>query len=207
MNLNAHEQPVGAESEHRICSTCRALHDCCTQAESSHRRRFSGPGSNRLPRSLRPPSKALETIQGWLAENQAPPQSEAHPAAHLFHCFRSAQAGFDGRHAPPESWHLETACQDIVVQHLRRQAEESFVLQSKIAQRKAQLLRQSAEFASRTLRPTYWPQARTGRRSSRTPSPIMEQQVSNRELIDQLKQMNAQQIVQLATVSQSRQHS
>ena len=88
-----------------------------------------------------------------------------------------------------------------MAQHLRRQAEESFVLQSKIAQRKAQLLRQSAEFASRTLRPTYWPQALTGRRSSRTPSPIMEQQVSNRELIDQLKQMNAQQIVQLATVS------
>ena len=145
------------------------------------------------------PFIALETIQGWLADTQAPrTQSEARPS--------TASISDQPKPVlmaamPPETWLLDPAGQDIVAQHLRRQAEDSRMLQTKVAQLEAQLRRQSAEFARRTPSPTYSPQASPGRRS-RTPSPIMEPQDNNRELIDQLKQMNTQLMAQLATASQ-----
>ena len=90
-----------------------------------------------------------------------------------------------------------------MAQHLRRQAEESRALQTKVAQLEAQLRRQSAEFARRTPSPTYPLQASPGRRS-RTPSPIMEPRDNNRELIDQLKQTNTQLMARLARASRVR---
>ena len=51
---------------------------------------------------------------------------------------------------PPETWLLDPTGQDIVAQHLRCQAKESRVLQTKVAQHEAQLRRQSAEFARQT---------------------------------------------------------
>ena len=80
------------------------------------------------------------------------------------------------------SRHLDPAGQDIVAQHLRRQAEESRVLQTEVAQLEAQPRLQSAEFARRMPSPTYSSKASPGRRS-RTPSPIMEPQGNNRESI------------------------
>ena len=59
---------------------------------------------------------------------------------------------------PPETWLLDPVGQEIVAQHLRRQAEESRVLKTKVAQLEAQLRRQSAEFARRTPSPKYSPQ-------------------------------------------------
>ena len=102
---------------------------------------------------------------------------------------------------PPESWPLDPAGQDIAAQHLRRQAEESSMLQSKVAQLEAHLRRQSMELARRTPSPTFSPRASPGRRP-RTPSPIMEPHHNNSESIDQLKQMNPQLMAQLATASQ-----
>ena len=54
---------------------------------------------------------------------------------------------------PPETWLLDPVGQEIVAQHLRRQAEESRVLKTKVAQLEAQLRRQSAEIARRTPSP------------------------------------------------------
>ena len=95
------------------------------------------------------PFIALETIQGWLADTQAPPpQSEARPS--------TASISDQPKPVlmaamPPETWLLDPAGQDIVAQHLRRQVEESRVLQTKVAHLEAQLRRQSPEFARQTV--------------------------------------------------------
>ena len=87
-----------------------------------------------------------------VTETQAPPpQSEARPS--------TASISYQPKPVlmaamPPETWLLDPAGQDIVAQHLRRQAEESRVLKTKVAQIEAQLRRQSPEFARRTPIPT-----------------------------------------------------
>ena len=145
------------------------------------------------------PFKALETIQGWLANTQATPQqSETQP--------RTASISYQPKPVlmaamPPETWLLDPVGKDILAQHLRRQVEESRVLQTKVAQLEAQLRRQSVEFASPTPSPTYSPQVSPGLRS-RTPSPTIEPQDNNCELINQVKEMNTQLTAQLATASQ-----
>ena len=64
------------------------------------------------------PLIALETIQGWLADTQAPPtHSEARPS--------TASISDQPKPVlmaamPPKTWLLDPAGQDIVAQHLRR---------------------------------------------------------------------------------------
>ena len=89
--------------------------------------------------SIYQPFIALETIQGWKAENSASLQKARRKPVLM------------AAMPPPESRRfLDTAGRDMVAQDLRRQADESRVLQNKVAQLEAQLRRQSVEFARRT---------------------------------------------------------
>ena len=95
-------------------SLARSLHSSRKLTPAQIRNRTGFLDSNDRP------FIALETIQGWLADTQAPPpQSEARPS--------NASISDQPKQAlmaamPHKNWLLDPAGQDIVAQHLRRQA-------------------------------------------------------------------------------------
>ena len=136
----------------------------------------------------------LETIQNWLtgADTPAPLARQATPSSPL---------------VPPQEVKLPVVSldptgRDTSGQYIRQSVDDSRALHAKVAHLEAQLRRLSFE-ARRTPSPARSPRASPGRSGRSSPaSPLLEERDNNREMIDQLKQMNTQLMAQLAAANQ-----
>jgi len=177
-----------ADRDTQLASLARELHSTRKLSPTQIRNRAGFLDSNDRPYI------PLETIQNWLTE--ADTTTPARPDIPL------------SPHVPPRAVAIpggspEPISRDPADQYFRQQADDSRALHAKVALLEAQIRRQSFE-ARRSPSPVCSPRVSPGRSGrSSSAAPLLEQRDNtNREMVDQLMQMNTQLMAQLAAANQ-----